>query len=126
MPLLETLDNFCYKPQAVSAGTVLLNEGDKTSITFVLISGQVKVTTGEVEIGVFTNPGDTFGEMAALMNDTISASVEAVSDCQVYVIKDLDTFLMKNPKETIELLKSSYARLKQMNKGVNLMLQMIP
>ena len=126
MPLLETLESFCYKPNLISKGTILLREGEKTSVTYVLISGELQVTTGDVEIGVFQNPGDTFGEMAALMEDVTSASVEAVTDCQVYKIQDLKTFLIKNPKEAVELLQASYTRLKQMNKGVNLMLQMIP
>lgn len=126
MPLLKTLEDFCYKPTYVAKGTVLLREGEKTSITYVLISGKLRVTAGEVEIGVFESQGDTFGEMATLMNDTISASVEADDECQVYVIKDLKAFLLKNPKETLELLEASYKRLKKMNHGVNLMLKMIP
>ena len=126
MPLLKTLEDFCYKPTHVSKGTALLKEGEKTNATYVLISGRLRVTAGEVEIGVFDCQGDTFGEMATLMNDTICASVEADEDCQVYVIKDLNSFLLKNPKETLELLKASYKRLKKMNHGVNLMLQMLP
>ena len=85
----------------------------------------MKVTAGGVEIGVFKNPGDTFGEMAALLENPVSANVEAVADSQVYVIKNFKEFLSKNPALCIELLKSSYQRLSQMNKGVNMMLGMI-
>ncbi|MCH2207548.1 MAG: cyclic nucleotide-binding domain-containing protein [Lentisphaerales bacterium] len=126
MPLLNTLEDFCYKSHLITQGSTLLKEGEKTDTTYVLICGELRVTTGDVEIGVFSEPGDTFGEMANLMEDVVSANVEAVTDCQVYIIKDLKMFLLKNPKETLELLKASYTRLKQMNKGVNLMLQMIP
>lgn len=125
MNLLRTLENFCYKPQTLAAGTVFLKEGDCPCPTYVLISGSVKVTAGGVEIGIFKNPGDTFGEMAAILEQPVSATVEAVSDSQVYVIRNFQDFLSKNPTLCIELLKKSYNRLSQMNKGVNIMLKMI-
>ena len=125
MTLLKTLENFCYKAQTLKAGTVFLKEGDNPCPTYILISGAIKVTAGGVEIGVFKSPGDTFGEMAAIMKAPVTATVEAVEDSQVYVIKNFEEFLSKNPALTIELLKKSYDRLAQMNKGVNIMLKMI-
>jgi len=125
MNLLKTLENFCYKPQTLKAGEVFLIEGECPCPTYVLISGAVKVTAGGVEIGIFQSPGDTFGEMAAILEKPVSANVEAVTDSQVYVIKNFKEFLSKNPVLCIEMLESSYQRLSQMNKGVNMMLRMI-
>ena len=125
MPLLQTLEDFCYKPQVVKNGSIILNEGDSSNSTYVLIKGALKVTAGGVEIGTFKGAGDTFGEMAAILKEPVSATVEAVGDSEMYIINDFSEFLSKNPSLCIELLKSSYHRLAQMNKGVNEMLKMI-
>ncbi|MCM8528171.1 MAG: cyclic nucleotide-binding domain-containing protein [Lentisphaeraceae bacterium] len=125
MKLLATLETFCYKPKLIAAGTTLLTEGDCPCPTYVLIKGAVKVTTGGVEIGIFKSPGDTFGEMAAILEGKATATVEAVEDTQVYTINDFSEFLSKNPSICVELLKNSYHRLAQMNKGVNDMLKLI-
>ncbi|MCM8530746.1 MAG: cyclic nucleotide-binding domain-containing protein [Lentisphaeraceae bacterium] len=126
MLLLDILEKFCYKPQTIPAGTLLVKEGTVETSTYVLISGTLEVTAGNVEIGKFRRPGDTFGEMSAIMNEEASASVLTETECKVYVIQDLKTFLIKNPELAIDMLKKSYARLKQMNKGVNFMLSLIP
>ena len=125
MKILRTLDDFCYKPQLISKGSAILKEGDQPCPTYVLIKGAMKVTAGGVEIGVFKGAGDTFGEMAAILGSPISATVEAVDDSEVYVIHNFSDFLSKNPSLCMELLKNSYHRLAQMNKGVNEMLKMI-
>ncbi|MCM8537870.1 MAG: cyclic nucleotide-binding domain-containing protein [Lentisphaeraceae bacterium] len=126
MALIDILEQFCYKKHTVDAGTLLLKEGTVETSTYVLISGTVEVTAGDVDIGQFSRPGDTFGEMSAIMKEAVSASVVTSTECQLYVIKDLDTLLLKNPEIAIDMLKKSYVRLKQMNKGVNFMLSLIP
>lgn len=125
MNLLHALESFCYKPQKLPKGTVFLNEGDCPCPTYVLINGAVKVTAGGVEIGVFSKAGDTFGEMAAIMKKPVSATVETAEDSNFYVVENFEEFLTKNPAHCLDLLKNSYDRLSQMNKGVNLMLKMI-
>jgi CRP-like cAMP-binding protein len=126
MPLLTTLEKFCYKAHEIPKGTRLLKEGKSTHRTYVLVSGALKVTAGNVDIGSFTHAGDTFGEMATLLDENASADVTAEEDSQVYIIEDLKAFLLKNPQQAIDLLKQSYNRIQQMNKGVNTMLKMIP
>ena len=125
MSLLSTLEAFCYKSHAITNGRALLKEGEHSAATYVLISGSFQVTAGNVDIGTFCQPGDSFGEMAALLGDQASADVIAMEDSKVYEIKDLNTLLLKNPELAVEMLKASYIRLKQMNKGVTLMREMI-
>ncbi|MCM8540680.1 MAG: cyclic nucleotide-binding domain-containing protein [Lentisphaeraceae bacterium] len=125
MKLLDTLESFCYKPQTIMSGSILLTEGESPCPTYVLINGAVKVTTGGVEIGIFKNAGDTFGEMAAILEGPVSATVETVEDSEMYVINNFSEFLSKNPSICVDLLKNSYHRLAQMNKGVNEMLKLI-
>lgn len=125
MNLLRTLETFCYKVTTLPQGTKFLKEGDTPCPTYVLLKGAVKVTAGGVEIGIFRKPGDTFGEMASIMDTPVSATVETIEDTDVYIVKDFQEFLTKNPAICLDLLRNSYDRLAQMNKGVNLMLKMI-
>jgi CRP-like cAMP-binding protein len=121
MTILKQLEDFCYKPISFLQGSKLIQEDQGCDQVYVLISGTLKVTTGNVVIGNFNKKGDTFGEMAAIMNQNASATVEALEDSQVYVINDIDAFLTKNPQHCVNMLKMSYNRLKQMNNGVNIM-----
>ena len=121
MTLLECLDQFCFKKYPVEQGTFLMQEGEFPNQVYVMVSGTVKVTTGNVVIGQFNRPGDTYGEMAVILEEKASATVECLTPCEVYIIQDLETFLTKNPTQCINMLKLSYRRLKQMNKGVNIM-----
>ena len=111
MKLLQTLEDFCYKPQTIVSGSILLTEGECLCQTYVLIKGAVKVTTGGVEIGIFKSPGDTFGEMAAILQEPVSATVETVEDSEMYLVNDFSEFLSKNPSICVDLLKNSYHRL---------------
>ena len=92
MSLLKVLEKFCYKPHSIAKGTTLLKEGQATNTTYVLVEGSFKVTAGNVDIGSFKNAGDTFGEMACILNEEASATVTAECDCLVYLIKDLNSF----------------------------------
>ncbi len=121
MSLLDQLKEFCYSPIKIERGQHLLNEGESCDQVYVLISGKVRVTTGNVIIGDFSTPGNTFGEMAVMLKEPVSATVVALDECQVYVIKSLDAFLIKNPEECIHMLRTAYRRLCQMNRGVNIL-----
>jgi CRP/FNR family transcriptional regulator, cyclic AMP receptor protein len=121
MALINTLEKFCYKPISIAKGTILIREGETNDKVYVLISGSLQITTGDVIIGQFTKTGESFGEMAALLKQKASATVEATKDSQIYVIENMEFFLLKNPDECLHLLKQSFERIKQMNKGVNIL-----
>ena len=125
MSLLQQLQDFCFKTMPIPENTYLLEEGQDCEDVYVLAKGSVRVTAGQVIIGDFHKPGDTFGEMAVILKQRASASVHTLTDCEFYVIKDLETFLTKNPKMGFEFLKMSYKRLKKMNLGVNIMYEHI-
>ena len=125
MPLIKQLEEFCYKKVPYPAGSILLQEGQVTEEVYVLATGSVRVTSGQVIIGDFSKPGATFGEMAVILNQKVSATVETQTDGEFYVIKDLENFLTKNPKQCFAFLNLAYKRIKKMNLGVNIMYEHI-
>lgn len=58
-------------------GDVIIKEGDIASRIYILIGGSVAVVKGDDEIVVMDTVGDIFGELAALEDETRSASVIA-------------------------------------------------
>ena len=125
MDFVKTLETFCYKPQSFPANTTIIKQGKYASDVYVLLSGTVSVMTGGVEIGAFNLKGEVFGEMASLLNKPASATVETTEESTFYVIRNFEEFLAKNPALCMSLLKLTMERLSKMNKGVNIMLNMI-
>ena len=125
MSLIKQLEEFCYKKVPYQAGTCLLEEGQFTDEVYILASGTVRVTAGQVIIGDFSKPGDSFGEMAVILSQKVCATVVAQTDCEFYVLKDLENYLTKNPKQCFEMLKLAFKRIKKMNLGVNIMYEHI-
>lgn len=61
-------------------GDVIIAEGDEASRIFILLAGEVAVVKGGEQLVKMSKTGDIFGELAALDDETRSASVVAVED----------------------------------------------
>ena len=77
--------------QDVPAGTVVVREGDEDDRFFVLLSGMAAVTQATRGPRRMMRPGDTFGEVAALMRVPRTATVTTVTPC-VLASCDRETF----------------------------------
>jgi predicted MFS family arabinose efflux permease len=75
----------------VPAGTILIREGDPADDLFVIVSGTVRVSTREESLGEL-GPGDHFGEIGVLKHLPRTATVTAMTDCELYRIAG-DDFL---------------------------------
>ena len=74
------------KPVSLRAGEFLMKQGDDGDAAFVVVSGEFEVSkqSGQSLIKIdVRNPGDVLGEMALLSRSPRSASVVAVTDCEV-------------------------------------------
>ncbi len=81
---------------SVAAGSVMIREGEKADAFYVLRTGSVRIeAVGEAgqarELGTIEGPG-YFGEIGLLEQIPRTATVTALSDCQVYRIEG-DDFL---------------------------------
>lgn len=96
-----------YRPKET-----VIREGDFDSWIFWVIQGEFAVFKNEVLITVFTEPGDVFGEMSSLGEDSRSASVIARKDStcvsiDMSVLDTLDDITVKDKIQTgIYKLKS--------------------
>ncbi|MCJ8328907.1 MAG: cyclic nucleotide-binding domain-containing protein [Lentisphaeria bacterium] len=99
---LELLD---VQEETFEAGTILIEENSPGTNTFVLSTGEVSISINGKEIALVSENGTIFGEMSALLGKSRGATVTASTDCKLYVLDDLLTFLRKNPELAILLLK---------------------
>lgn len=85
------------------AGEVLLTERQKTGKLFVLASGTVEILRGPTRVALISDAGAVFGEMSILLNTAHTATVRAVTDCDVFVYDDAAAFMRSDPEITFEI-----------------------
>jgi len=115
----EVLDR--TSPREFSAGSEIIREGEPGDSMFIMISGEVEITKQltlvldkdtpkeRVMIRLKADDGVYFGEMSLLEQDTRSATVTALTDCQL---------LELNHQDFLELIRLDTAM------GVKLMLHL--
>jgi signal transduction histidine kinase len=115
--LEQTAEMRAYKPR-----DVIFQEGDPGDGIYVVVEGEVRVSTlvSETERRVLTSvePGDFFGEMAILDDRPRSATAQAELDTKVYFLHrdDLLKLLEHSPKLAVCLLREFSLRLRDFNK----------
>ena len=105
----------------VKARDVICRKGEPGDALFIVISGKLKVTNqsadGRELILAILEDGETFSEMSLLDGLPRSASVTAVQDSQLLVIKRQDflSYLEQHPNVAIALLVILSTRLREMD-----------
>jgi CRP-like cAMP-binding protein len=99
----------------VEKGQYIVKEGDRSEELFLLQQGSAEVTKQDPESGHWhilglLQAGDSIGEIALLDNEPRSASVRAVEDCVLYVLKieDLES-LSEMPSLPADVVKINLA-----------------
>ncbi|MGE3267668.1 MAG: cyclic nucleotide-binding domain-containing protein [Chloroflexota bacterium] len=94
------------------AGTTILRQGTSAVALYLILDGQVEVSREPEEGGravslAHLNPGDVFGEMAVLDDDTRSSSVVAVEPVRCALLSrwELLQELRRHPELSIELIR---------------------
>ncbi len=109
------------KERSFPAGTVIIAEGHEGGRGFyVLLSGSAEVRKGSKTLAHF-GPGDYFGEMALLLEDTPrTASVVAIEDVTALVITqwDLKALLSNHPDVGVRMMAELAKRLRDTDKGL--------
>lgn len=92
-----------FAPKVAVPGERLVRKGDPADAMFLIVSGEVEVDVGEVPVRL--KAGDFFGEIALLSKTARTATVRAVSSCQLLVLdsSDFESLLAVHPdlRETI-------------------------
>jgi CRP/FNR family cyclic AMP-dependent transcriptional regulator len=101
----------------LAPGEALFTEGDPGTCMYVVRSGAVRVSTGTTELEQL-GPGSILGEMALIEETPRSATVTAVSDCDIAVI-DRRRFLFlvqQTPSFALNVMRVLSHRLREMNR----------
>ena len=123
---LETLSH-SFSPRNHAAGSQVIRESEPGDLFFVILRGEVKVFVdspdGREVVLSHLQAGDFFGEMALLENDTRSASVTAMTDCELAVLGRSEFFavLGRDFSLTRKILQTLSARLRKANEVIESM-----
>jgi CRP-like cAMP-binding protein len=110
---MRSILSFCQGlPERIcEAGEILLDEGARTGVLYILIEGQIAVFKGDVLITTVAEPGAIFGEMSVLLDSPHTATVKAFAISRVHVIEHASTFLQSHPDIAYQLSKLLAQRL---------------
>jgi CRP-like cAMP-binding protein len=97
--------------RAFRKGEVLLEEGKRAGVLYILVSGAIEVVKGDVQINTVSDPGAFFGEMSVLLDAPHMATVRALEDSTFFVAEDPVAFLRSNPEIAMELSRLLARRL---------------
>jgi type IV pilus assembly protein PilB len=94
-------------------GDVIIQEGNKDKDFFKLIRGKVAVLRSGKKIAEITEPGEYFGEMAAILEEPRSASIISIGRCTIkrYPGNKLSELIEKYPEVSKHLFRTLVERL---------------
>ena len=123
---LEALSR-AFSPRTLAAGSQVIRESEPGDLFFVILRGEVKVFVdspdGREVVLSHLQAGDFFGEMALLENETRSASVTALTDCELAVLGRPEFFavLGRDFSLTRKILQTLSSRLRKANEVIESM-----
>lgn len=103
-------------------GKIIITEGNKGDSIFVIKSGKVKIYKTSVDgreiILDIKGEGSVFGEVVLFSNINYPATVEAIEDSYVYVLRneDIEDVIRNNSDIALEMIKILNRRLSQAQK----------
>lgn len=101
-------------------GDVIVNEGDETREMYIIQAGSVAVTRNingqDVELARL-HRGDFFGEMSLLESEARNATIRALGETRLLVIKPGSLLLKirRNPTFALEMLQKLSSRVRSLN-----------
>lgn len=116
-------DQIVLERKAAPAGSVIMRQGDGGNCAFLIQSGQVRVLSENsgliVELAKL-GPGQIFGEMALVLDEKRSATVEAVEDTNLIIVtrKTFDEKLKKSDPTIRAIVPMLMKRIVQGNNAV--------
>jgi CRP/FNR family cyclic AMP-dependent transcriptional regulator len=100
--------------RTIPAGTVIITEGQRDGVLFILADGAVEVLKGEFQINTFTEPGAVFGEISVLLEAPHTATVRTLVASRFYVVEQPVDFLCSAPDVALGVARLLAKRLHAM------------
>lgn len=113
-------DNAEFRLTFLASGSTLMKEGDPGEFVYILKKGELQAMSdrsGEKIILGTVNPGEFVGEMAYINGEARSASIVALTDCELIEIPvhKLDHLLFQKPAWSKALVKTLSRRVRKGN-----------
>ncbi|MBL7076770.1 MAG: GNAT family N-acetyltransferase [Kiritimatiellae bacterium] len=104
----------------IADGERLIQKGEAGDRVFVLVSGELRVSVGDREVGRIA-AGETVGEMSLLDENPRSANVIAAGDCRVLEIlgTDLQELMARRPRLGMALMRNLAVNLSAKLRGAD-------
>jgi CRP-like cAMP-binding protein len=84
-------------------GAVLMAEGARSGLLYVLAEGEVEIVKGDYQINIVSDPGAIFGEISVLLDLPHMATVRALTRCRVHEVREGAAFLQANKEIAFHL-----------------------
>jgi len=100
------MTTYLSKTLYVKAGKPVIKQGEETREAYIIEEGTVEVIKDDMVLATLSK-NEIFGEIGWLEHLPRSATVKAVTDCTLKVIKpeNAELFMKHNPKALIPILK---------------------
>jgi len=89
--------------RSFAPGAVLLGEGARSGLLYILAEGEVEIVKGDYQINIVSDPGAVFGEISVLLDLPHMATVRALTPCRVHEVKDGTAFLQAHKEIAFHL-----------------------
>lgn len=112
-------------PRSFPAGTRVFHEGDRSDACYIVRDGSFRITREHSDGRAITlatlGPGEVFGELAMLDDDSRSASAEALSDGELLALPavDVKALLARHPEISVKLVAALVRRLRAANERLS-------
>ncbi len=112
-------------PRRMAAGQVIFREGDQSDTCYVVCTGHCRATREHADGRTITlaqfGPGEIFGELAMLVDETRSATVEAMDEVDLVALlaRDMRRFLSEHNDIAIKLIIALGRRLRAANERIS-------
>lgn len=120
---LSALQELCIT-RTYPKNTVIINEGDQANAMFICTSGKVKVYVSDENGKEFVlnsmGPGEYFGELSLLDDETRSASVITTDKSTFSILykEDFSKVVLNHPDIALVLLRNLAARIRKLTENV--------
>lgn len=95
-------------------GDVICHQGDTGQNIYILQKGKLGIYKDDQLVSEYTKPGTILGEMSIILGDKRSASIKAMEDSKVSVIRLSIIDMVRNfPSFTVKILTVLAERLKE-------------
>ncbi|MDD5089288.1 MAG: cyclic nucleotide-binding domain-containing protein [Candidatus Wallbacteria bacterium] len=103
------------KSRTFFKGDVIFREGETSREAYLLLSGSLEVVKNGEVVAEIKEEGSFIGEMAVLLGEPRTATLQAKEDCELGVVtdKNFDSLVQKMPTVAYKLAKSLAFRLRE-------------